>query len=386
VRALAVPAAAVALLAGCAGEDEAAPPPPPAPPPPETTTRAETAPPAERRPVRLRLERVAGGFAEPVHVTAAPGETGRLYVTEQAGTVRVLEGGRVRGEPFLDVRSDVSAGGERGLFVVAFHPDYEENRRFFVHYTNLEGDTRVVEFRADEEGTGAEDGSRRVLLELEQPYSNHNGGSLAFGPDGLLYLGLGDGGSGGDPENRAQNLEELLGKLLRLDVDDPDADWEIAAYGLRNPWRFSFDRETGDLWIGDVGQGAREEIDFAAWPLGGLLNFGWDVYEGDLPYETKEPNPAGRLVGPVAAYGREDGYSVTGGFVYRGEAIPQIRGRYFYGDYGSGIVWSLRLRGGKAVGLRRERFTVEGLTSFGEDGRGELYLVSHDGTIYRLVA
>jgi glucose/arabinose dehydrogenase len=197
---------------------------------------------------------------------------------------------------------------------------------------------------------------------------------------------MGDGGSGGDPENRAQNLDDLLGKLLRLDVDEEGAEPEIAAYGLRNPWRFSFDRETGDVWIGDVGQGAREEVDFTAWPLDGLVNFGWDVFEGDLPYEEKEPNGEGRLVGPVVAYGRDDGYSVTGGFVYRGEEMRRLRGRYFYGDYGSGYVWSLRLRNGKPVGLRRERFEVDELSSFGEDLDGELYLVSLGGTIYRLAS
>ena len=372
----------VLVLAACAGEDEeTAPPAPPPAPPAETTTEAEqeTAP-----PLRLRLEEVATGLESPVHVTAAPGEPGRLYVTEQEGRIRIVEDGRVDPEPFLDIAGEVTAGGEQGLLSVAFHPEYEENGRLYVNYTNVDGDTRVVEFEAS--GGRADPGTAREVLAIDQPYSNHNGGQVAFGPDGLLYVGMGDGGSGGDPENRAQNLEDLLGKLLRIDVDEDGAEPEIAAYGLRNPWRFSFDRETGDVWLGDVGQGDREEIDFAAWPLDGLVNFGWDVFEGDLRYEDKEPSGAGRLVGPVVDYGRDGGYSVTGGFVYRGAAMPQLRGRYFYGDYGSGYVWSLRLRDGKPVGHRRERFEVEGLSSFGEDLDGELYLVSLGGTLYRLAS
>jgi glucose/arabinose dehydrogenase len=197
---------------------------------------------------------------------------------------------------------------------------------------------------------------------------------------------MGDGGAGGDPDNRAQDLTDRLGKLLRLDVDTPGGGWQIAAYGLRNPWRFSFDRETGDLYLADVGQSAQEEVDYVGWPLGGLVNFGWDVLEGNLPYEDKDPHPAGRLVGPVAVYGREGGCSVTGGFVYRGEEMPGLHGRYFYGDFCSGLVWSFRIRGGKARQHRREAFTVEGLSSFGENAAGEVYLVSLVGTIYRLTS
>jgi glucose/arabinose dehydrogenase len=197
---------------------------------------------------------------------------------------------------------------------------------------------------------------------------------------------MGDGGSGGDPENRAQNLSSRLGKLLRLDVSREGARWELVAYGLRNPWRFSFDRETGDLWIGDVGQGEIEEIDYLPRDHQGLVNFGWDVFEGSRPFEDKEPNPRGELVGPVAEYDHGEGCSVTGGFVYRGEAIPAAQGRYFYGDYCSGNVWSLALRDGRATDVRRHDFTVEGLSSFGEDAAGELYLVSLDGQVFRLAA
>jgi glucose/arabinose dehydrogenase len=195
---------------------------------------------------------------------------------------------------------------------------------------------------------------------------------------------MGDGGAGGDPENRAQDLSERLGKLLRLDVDRPGAEWELVAYGLRNPWRFSFDRETGDLYIGDVGQGAWEEIDFLRGGARGLVNFGWDAFEGNHVYEEKEPNGAGRLVAPVAEYSHDAGCSVTGGYVYQGEAVPAARGRYFYGDFCSGIVWSTEVRDGEVSRPRREPFTVDSLASFGEDARGELYLVSLDGAVYRL--
>ena len=353
------------------------------------TTTAEPAPepppePPEEPP--LALEEVASGLESPVHVAAAPGEDGRLYVVEQAGRIVVLEGGGPAGQVFLDIRGDVASGGERGLLSVAFHPDYAENGRLFVDYTNANGDTRVVEYRANEARTAVEPGTARELLAVDQPYSNHNGGQLAFGPDGLLYVGMGDGGAGGDPESRAQNLGDRLGKLLRIDVDEEGADWQVAAYGLRNPWRFSFDRETGDLHLADVGQDAREEVNAVEWPLGALLNFGWPAFEGDRRFDDRPLTQEGRLVDPILTYGREGGCSVTGGFAYRGAAMPGLAGRAFYGDYCSGIVWSYRFAGGRAREARREDFEVPGLTSFGEDNAGELYLVSHEGTIFRLVA
>jgi len=347
---------------------------------PPTTTTVETPSPGA-----LRLERIANGLESPVHVTSAPGEPGRIYVVEQAGLIRVIENGTVRPDPFLDLRSEVSSGGERGLLSVAFHPDYPENGRLFVDYTNRDGDTRVVELRANADRTAAEPATARELLAVDQPYSNHNGGQLAFGPDGLLYVGMGDGGSGGDPDNRAQDLGDRLGKLLRLDVDAEGSDWEIAAYGLRNPWRFSFDRETRNLLLGDVGQSSREEIDLVRWPADGLLNFGWPTREGDFRYSDRPLRGDGELVEPVAAYGRDDGCSVTSGFVYRGSGIPGLAGRAFFGDYCSGRVWSFRVDGVRASDLRRERFTVPQLTSFGEDADGELLLASQAGAVFRLV-
>jgi len=225
--------------------------------------------------------------------------------------------------------------------------------------------------------------SRKILLSVPDPYGNHNGGNLAFSPDGKLYTSIGDGGSGGDPEDRAQNMSSRFGKLLRLDVRRSGAAWEIAALGLRNPWRFSFDRRTGDLWIGDVGQNSIEEIDFVPRGTTGLLNFGWDVYEGTSSFEDKPLGP-GKLVQPLYEYTHAAGCSVTGGYVYRGRAISRVAGRYFFGDYCAGTIWSLRLAGGNAVDVRSEGIRVPGLASFGEGPSGELYLTSDDGPVYRL--
>ncbi len=336
---------------------------------------------AERGPLRLELTRIATGLEAPVDVTSTPSEPDRLYVVEQRGRIRTIDRGAVAPQAFLDITDDVKAGGEQGLLSVAFHPDYESNGRFYVDYTDLNGDTRVVEFQSR---GGADPARNRELLFVDQPYANHNGGQLAFGPDGRLYVGMGDGGGGGDPEERAQNLGERLGKLLSIDVDAPGSEWRLEGYGLRNPWRFSFDRQTGDLWIGDVGQGEWEEIDFTPRDSSGLENYGWDVYEGSHRFEDEEPNSKGELVMPVAEYSHEHGCSVTGGFVYRGDGIPAAQGRYFYGDYCSGNVWSLELRGGVSADVRRHTFQVQGLSSFGEDAAGELYLVSIEGTVFRL--
>jgi glucose/arabinose dehydrogenase len=388
VRTWAVLLACFSLVA-CAGDEEAAPTPATVESTTEeTTTEATTTEgtSTEREPGRgqgLRLVEIASGFESPTHVAAAPGEPDRLYVVERSGRIRVLEGGRILPEPFLDVSSEVTSGGEQGLLSVAFHPKYERNGLFYVDYTALNGDNSVVEYRAGEGGTPRRE---RQLLAVKDPYSNHNGGQLAFGPDGLLYVGMGDGGSGGDPENRAQNLDSQLGKLLRIDVDRRGAGWRIAAYGLRNPWRFSFDREVGDLYIADVGQGSWEEIDYLPEGERELVNFGWDVFEGTHSYEDKEPNSAGRLREPLLEYDHSLGCSVTGGHVYRGERLESAYGRYFYGDYCSGIVWSVVVRDGKATDEVRHSFEVPALSSFGEDARGELLLVSLDGVVYRLDA
>jgi glucose/arabinose dehydrogenase len=334
---------------------------------------------------QLHLRLVVSGLQEPTFVGAPRSEPGRLYVVEKAGVIRVVVNGRLRAKPFLDIRSKVgSDDGEQGLLSVAFHPRYASNHRFFVDYTDKRGDTRVVEFRSN--GTVGLPSTARQVLFVNQPYSNHNGGQVEFGPDGKLYVGMGDGGSGGDPNNYAQNLRSRLGKLMWLNVDKAGASWQIVGYGLRNPWRFSWDRATRDLYIGDVGQNALEEVDLRTLAQQrGLNNYGWRVWEGRARYTAgQKVNPRGRLVFPITAYSHRDGCSITGGYVYRGKAVPAARGRYFYGDYCEGTVWSLRAVKGKLRGVRREPFRVPSLSSFGEDAAGELYATSLSGQIYKL--
>ncbi len=329
----------------------------------------------------IRLLQLQANFENPLVVTQAPGEPAKVFVADKIGRVYVLKNGRVRAQPFLDIGPLITAGGEQGLLGFAFDPGYAKNRRFYVAYTSKDGRNVVARFRSN--GTTAIASSRVALLSERDPYGNHNGGNLVFGPDGKLYTSIGDGGAGGDPENRSQNMSSRFGKLLRLDVSRATPKWEIAALGLRNPWRFSFDRLTGDLWIGDVGQGDVEEIDFVRRGTTGLLNFGWDVYEGTRGFEDKPLGP-GALVDPVYEYTHADGCSVTGGYVYRGKAIPSLVGRYLFGDYCTGTISSFRLVQGKAADVRVEPVTVKGLSSFGETSTGELYLTSDDGPVFRL--
>jgi glucose/arabinose dehydrogenase len=339
---------------------------------------------APARQAALHLQPVAQGLAAPTYVASAPGEPGNLYVVEQPGRIRVLVRGRLRATPFLDIRSRVRSGGEQGLLSVAFDPGYRRNHLFYVNYTDRNGDTRVVRYRT---GRGrAILSSGKQLLFVRQPYANHNGGQLQFGPDRLLYVGMGDGGSAGDPENRAQNLSSRLGKLLRTSVRTSRPAWRMAGYGLRNPWRFSFDRASGDLYVGDVGQGDWEEVDYRTRAqLPRRWNFGWPVYEGRHQYKNAPFSRAAPYVPPVAEYPHSGGScSITGGYVYRGRAIPALRGRYVYGDYCSGAVWSLRISSGRATGIRREPITVPSLSSFGEDAAGELYATSLSGRVFKL--
>jgi glucose/arabinose dehydrogenase len=321
---------------------------------------------------QLRLRTLFSGLDAPLYATAAPGEPNNLYIVEQPGTILVATNGKLRAKPFLDIRRLVRSGGEQGLLSVAFHPKYRTNHKFYVDYTDLNGDTRVMEYRSN--GSSAT-GRIRQLLFVKQPYANHNGGQLQFGPDGKLYVGMGDGGSGGDPEDRAQNLSERLGKLLTVDVNARRPRIAIAGYGLRNPWRFSFDK-SGNLYIGDVGQNEWEEIDYTPRSSPGLENYGWNVYEGTHTFESKSPNDAGRLVMPVAEYSHTNGCSVTGGYVWKG--------RYYYGDFCSGRVWSLRIVGGKASGIREESINVPGLASWALDAQGNLIAVSLEGKVYRV--
>jgi glucose/arabinose dehydrogenase len=369
VRGIAVIVVAGAVLTACGASDS-------------TNERSATAAPSAAaysfRPIL--------SAAEPTHVSAPPNKPGWLYVVEQAGRIRLAVNGRFRSTPFLDIRALVRSGGEQGLLSVAFHPRFRSNRRFFVNYTDVNGNTRVVEYRSNPAGTQALPRTRKQWLFVAQPYANHNGGQVAFGPDGRLYVGMGDGGAGGDPQDRAQSLRTLLGKLVRLNVAVARPNPQVAALGLRNPWRFTFDRARGDLYIADVGQNTWEEIDFMPRArVGEVVNYGWDVYEGRARFESKEPNGRGRLVFPIHVYGRGDGCSVTGGFVYRGSAVPAARGRYFFGDFCSGSIWSLVVSDGQATGVRRESVRIPNLSSFGEDARGELYATALSGQVYRLV-
>jgi glucose/arabinose dehydrogenase len=342
-----------------------------------SSASSSSTPPA---PGGMAFREIANGLEAPLGISSTASEPNRLYIVEQGGLVRVLQDGKLRPDPFLDIHDQVVSGGEQGLLSLAFDPQ-DGAARFYVDYTDTNGDTRVVEY---DRAQGSQQARTRELLFVDQPYANHNGGQLAFGPDGRLYVGMGDGGAGGDPENRAQDLSQKLGKLLSTDPTGSGG-WRIEGYGLRNPWRFSFDRVTGDLWVGDVGQGEWEEIDHTPKSSPGIENYGWDAYEGTHTYEHKDPNPAGHLVMPVYEYSHDHGCSVTGGFVYHGKRVPAARGRYFFGDYCSGTVWSLVLRHGKAADVQRVG-KIDQLSSFGENASGELYAASLEGKIFELVA
>lgn len=342
----------------------------------------------------LELTRVAT-VTQPVDLAVRTGDDA-LYVVEKTGRVQAVRAGGLDPVPVLDLSEQVSTGGEQGLLGLTFSPD---GARLYVNYTDTGGDTRIVEYRVAE--GRADPATARELLKVAQPYANHNGGHLAFGPDGKLWIGLGDGGSGNDPQNRAQNLGDLLGKLLRIDptpsattpytippdnpfVGQAGARGEIWSSGLRNPWRFSFDRSTGDLWIGDVGQNAVEEVDFAPGASKGGENWGWPALEGNRA--NKGAAPAG-AVAPILDYDQDDGgCSVVGGYVYRGSRIPGLAGAYLYGDYCRGNVAALRQSDGRVAEESDLGLEVDGLSSFGEDAAGELYALSLDGSVYRIDA
>jgi glucose/arabinose dehydrogenase len=335
----------------------------------------------EDRGGQLRIVRVASGLTEPVAVTAPRNEPNNVYVAEKVGRVRVIVRGRLRARPFLDIRSLVLDDGEQGMLGLAFHPNYAKNRHFYVDYTDRNGDARIVEYKS--RGLSRKPRKLRQIFFQRDPYPNHNGGNLVFGPGGYLYTGTGDGGSGGDPENRAQNLRSLFGKLLRFNVGVRRPKPVIVGYGLRNPWRFSFDRQTRDLYVGDVGQDSWEELDYTRRGTAGLENYGWRVYEGRARYTSESPNSAGHLVMPYVVLPNGPYCSVIGGFVYRGNAVPAAKGRYFFGDNCVNKIHSTGTGGDASY--RTEPFTVDGLASFGEDARGELYLASvQSGNVYRL--
>jgi glucose/arabinose dehydrogenase len=347
-----------------------------------------------------RFVEVVNGFQAPVGMANAGDGTGRLFVVEKGGYVRIISYGQILPEPFLDLSQVITpeAATEQGLLGLAFDPNYESSGRFFVNYTDAGGDTVIARYRVSSDPNKADPGSGKILLTIDQPFWNHNGGHLAFGPDGHLYIGTGDGGDGHDPGERAENLTTLLGKMLRIDVSAEDysvpadnpfspssgAKTEIWAYGLRNPWKFSFDRATGDLYIGDVGQQYFEEINLQPASSKGGENYGWDTLEGFHCHEPTEGCEAGDSVLPIIEYDHSEGVSVTGGYVYRGSQIPSLQGKYLFADFGSGTIWVAQKNGGAWT---REVFekTNWSIASFAEDEIGELYVVGFGGSVYQLV-
>jgi glucose/arabinose dehydrogenase len=352
------------------------------------------------------LQTVATGLAFPLYLTAPPGDGARLFVVEKGGKIRAIKNGALLAAPFLDLTGQVSTGGEQGLLGLAFDPQYAANGRFYVNYTDSAGDTVVARYRVSSDPDRADPSVDRVLLTVDQPYANHNGGHLAFGPDGMLYIGLGDGGSGGDPHGHGQSRADLLGSLLRIDVrpagayaippdnpfvGQPGARPELWDYGLRNPWRFSHDRANGDLYIADVGQNRREEVNVAPAASGGGkgLNYGWNVMEGTQCFSPASGCHSAGLTPPALDYGHGGGAcSVTGGYVYRGAALPALQGVYFYADYCAGWVKSFRYAAGQATELADWPQLAPGgnITSFGEDAAGELYVLTQQGGVYRVAA
>jgi glucose/arabinose dehydrogenase len=330
------------------------------------------------------VEKIASGLNRPTWVGQAPGDPA-LWVLEQPGRVVRIDGGRRA--TALDLGDQLRLGAEQGLLGVAFHPDFATDRRLYLHWSDRRGDTRVAEFEARRDGT-IEPEPLRQLLFLDQPEENHNGGQLLFGPDGRLYLGLGDGGGAFDPRRTAQDQDNLLGKIVATDVDAARPDWQVVLSGLRNPWRFSFDAALGELWIGDVGQDDVEEIDrVLPEPDEPPKNLGWSAFEGTDRLGGHDLDDTGELIWPVATYTHDDGCSVTGGVVYAGSQLEGALGRrYIYGDFCSGAVWTLQgTPDGRATDVRREQATVPGLTHIGTDEDGELLFASGTGALYRAV-
>lgn len=390
---------------------------PPTPAPPEAALPTEAVPPptAELPPVELpaavetlALEEldlqfipVVSGFTKPLFLTNAGDGSGRLFVVEQVGRILLVKEGQINPAPFLDIVSIVgSDANEQGLLSLAFHPDYAGNGLFFVNYTNKQGDTVIARYSVSGDPDAADPNSAKILLTIDQPYANHNGGQLAFGPDGYLYVGMGDGGAANDPHNNGQNLNTLLGKILRLDVDNGDpygipadnpfaangeGSPEIWSYGWRNPWRFSFDPAAGDLYLADVGQNQYEEINVELAGTAGGQNYGWRIMEGSHCFDGSCDPASQALVLPIAEYDHGQGCSVTGGYVYRGSQFPALNGIYFYGDYCSGLIWGLRREADGSWSQAQLASTGYIISSFGQDEAGEVYLVNHStGEIFQL--
>jgi glucose/arabinose dehydrogenase len=354
-------------------------------------------------PLTLSLSTVVSGLSSPVDLQAPSDNTGRFFVVEQPGTIRIISNGALLPTPFLDITSQVDFGGEKGLLGLAFHPSYSQNRRFFVNYDRIVGgqmQTVIAQFQASATNPNVADAtSEQILLTVVQPFPNHKGGQLVFGPDGFLYIGLGDGGSGGDPLGNGQSLQTMLGKMLRIDVNHtspglayaipPDNPFvnggglpEIWAYGLRNPWRFSFDRPSGRLFCGDVGQDRFEEIDILQ--KGG--NFGWNIMEGLHCFNPPSGCNMAGLILPIAEYDHTEGDAVIGGYVYHGTALPQLAATYLLSDFGSGTIWNLT-EGPPGTWTRtRLLSTGRNISSFAQDSSGELYVLDYSGSVLKLVA
>ena len=341
---------------------------------------------------------IVDGFSRPLLATNAGDGSGRIFVLEQGGVIRIVQGGAILSDPFMDITGQVGSGSnEQGLLGLAFHPDYESNGLFFVNYTDLNGDTVISRFQVSADANVADPASEKILLQVDQPFANHNGGNLEFGPDGFLYAGLGDGGSQGDPNGNGQSQAAYLAKLLRIDVnsgdpygipaDNPFANGgglpEIWALGFRNPWRFSFDRATGDLYIADVGQNQWEEVDYLPAGSPGGANFGWNIMEGNHPYQGDATDG---MIGPVTEYEHGNRCSITGGNVYRGQALLAWNGVYFYGDYCSGEILGLVHNTDSSWESRLLYDTGFLITSFGLDEAGEIYVLDRDGGLYQLQA
>ncbi|MBZ0288791.1 MAG: PQQ-dependent sugar dehydrogenase, partial [Anaerolineae bacterium] len=354
---------------------------------------------------QYQLVEVASGLVRPVFLTHAGDGSGRMFIVEQNGRIWVMKDGSLLATPFLDVSKIISRdASERGLLGLAFHPDFEQNGQFFINYTDIGGDTAVARYTVstDNPDAAAPD-SAEIILSIHQPYANHNGGDIAFGPDGYLYIGMGDGGSAGDPQGNGQNPAALLGKILRVAVNGTDGEQsyvipadnpyvnnaelapEVWAMGLRNPWRFSFDRATGDLYVADVGQNQYEEVNFQPAGSTGGENYGWNITEGTHQY-SGAPIPEG-LTNPFFEYRHSDGgCSVTGGYVYRGEVLTDLQGVYLFGDYCSGTVWASYRDAAGAWQTNVFMETSYRISSFGEDESGEVYLIDHGGSVLRFTA
>ncbi|MDQ3337800.1 MAG: PQQ-dependent sugar dehydrogenase [Myxococcota bacterium] len=381
------------IVTGSAG---AAPMPPPAGPPPGTDKLTNV--PSEIA-SKLELVEVVRGLARPVLLVVAPGDTKkRMYIVEQhAGRVRVLENGKLSATPFFTMDRKISTGNEQGLLGLAFHPEFQKNGLVYINYTADDKDTHIVEYKVASGGEKVDVSTRREIVEIDQPYSNHNGGHVAFGPDGKLYTGMGDGGSAGDPLKAGQNPKMLLAKILRFDVSAAKPVPEIVHMGVRNPWRFSFDPMTSALYIGDVGQNAWEYVFVVSGTDGVSHNFGWNIIEGSHCYGARTCDKTGFTL-PVAEYPHDDGCSITGGFVYRGKALPELDGHYFYADYCTGLLRSFKWTDDTstpiAPGWIRDHWGWKGaldrkgvlsqVSSFGIDHDGELHIVLLTGSIYKL--